>query len=165
MRTNDLTLFNNPLNLLNRFTTDMERFFDTFGFTAPLGDKALLEKTQWAPNVDIVEKDGVLAIRADLPGMTEKDVTVELTDNTLTIKGERKSDVEEKRDGIYRRERMYGSFFRAFPLPETIKGEDVKATFANGVLEVKVPVPTAKAVKPRRIEVLSPAPEKAKSAA
>jgi HSP20 family protein len=165
MRNTDLTLFENPLHLLNRFNRDMERLFDGFARLRPIGEKPLPGAVEWIPNVDIVEKDGVLAIRADLPGMTQKDVTVEVIDNTLTIKGERKTDVEEKHDGIYRQERTYGSFLRTFPMPESIKADDVKATFANGVLEVKVPVPVAKAIKPRRIEVLEPPKEKAKTAA
>jgi len=165
MRTRNLTLFENPVDMLGRFTKDMERFFETFGMATPIAGKPALTAAEWIPAVDVVEKDGVLAIRADLPGMTRKDVSVELTDNLLTIKGERKTDVEEKKDGIYRQERTYGSFFRTFPLPETIKPEDVKATFTNGVLEVTVPVPVAKAINPRRIEVLEPAPEKTKTAA
>jgi HSP20 family protein len=167
MRTNHLTPFDHPVNLLSRFTRDMERFFDAFGLARPVGEKPLLEQTQWIPDVDIVEKDGILAIRADLPGMTRKDVSVEITDNTLSIKGERKTDVEEKHDGILRQERTYGSFVRTFPLPETVKAEEVQATFINGVLEVKVVLPAEKMMKPRRIEVLEPAPEKetAKTAA
>ena len=162
----DLMLFNNPRNRLIRFTNDMERFFDAFTSTRPIGATPLLGSTEWIPDVDIVEKDGVLAIRADLPGMTRNDVTVEVADNVLTIKGERKTDVEDTRDDVYRRERTYGSFLRAFPLPEAIKPEAVKATFANGVLEVKVPMPAAStAITPRRVEVLEPAPEKAKTAA
>ena len=165
MRTRNLTLFNNPDEMFGRFTKDMERLFDVFRLAAPIPGTQAIKATEWIPDVDIVEKDGILAIRADLPGLTRKDVTVEVTDNTLTIKGERKTDVEEKKDGVYRQERTYGSFFRAFPLPETIKAEDVKATFTNGVLEVTVPVPTAKAISPRRIEVIEPASEKAKTAA
>ena len=165
MRTRNLTVFTNPEEMFGRFTKDMERLFDVFRLAAPIAGTPATKAAEWIPDVDIVEKDGILAIRADLPGMTRKDVTVEVTDNTLTIKGERKTDVEEKKDGVYRQERTYGSFFRAFPLPETIKPEDVKATFTNGVLEATVPVPTAKAISPRRIEVIEPASEKAKTAA
>jgi HSP20 family protein len=165
MRTRNLMLFDDAGHLLGRFTKDIERFFDAFGLARSVAEKPLLKGAEWIPDVDIVEKDGTLAIRADLPGMTHKDVTVEVSDNMLTIKGERKTDVEEKRDGIYRQERTYGSFFRVFPLPEAIKPDDVKATFSNGVLEVTMPVPAAKAIQPRRIEVLAPAPEKAKTAA
>ncbi len=165
MRTRNLTPFDNPVDMLGRFSKDMERFFDVFRLNGPFAGKPALKGADWIPDVDIVEKDGVLAIRADLPGMNRKDVTVEITDNTLTIAGERKTDVEEKHGGLYRQERTYGSFLRSFPLPETTKPEDVKATFTNGVLEVTMPVAAAKVISPRRIEVLEPAPEKAKTAA
>src|SRR5690349_2661179 len=166
MRTRNLTVFTNPEEMFGRFTKDMERLFDVFRLAAPIAGTPATKAAEWIPDVDIVEKDGVLAIRADLPGMTRNDVTVEVTDNVLTIKGERKTDVEDTRDGVYRLERTCGSFLRAFPLPEAIKPEAVKATFANGVLEVKVPMPAAStAITPRRVEVLEPAPEKVKTAA
>jgi len=165
MRTSDLTRFDHPLNLLNRFTKDMERFFDSFGFTSTIGGPPLLKSAAWIPSVDIVEKEGLLDVRADLPGVAAKDVSVEVIGSTLRIKGERRTDVDETRDGIHRQERTHGSFYRAIPLPETIKPEDIKATFMNGVLEVKVPYVAAKALQPRRIDVLEPAPEKTKSAA
>src|SRR5262249_9215732 len=159
------TRFDDPFNLLSRFTRDMEQFFDAFGFANPIDGPKLAHAAEWMPSVDIVERDGFLTIHADLPGVTAKDVSVEVVNNALAIKGERRPEAEEKREGIYRQERTHGSFFRAIPLPETIASEDIQATFSNGVLEVKVPLPTAKAIKPRRIEVLEPAPEKAKSAA
>jgi HSP20 family protein len=167
MRTQDLTLFDNPINVLRRFTSDMERLFDSFATRRPLNaDARLLPEPHWIPSVDIVEKNGVLAIRADLPGVTRKDVTVEVTEDLLTIKGERKSDVEDRHDGIYRQERTFGSFFRAFPLPDPVKPEEVRATFVNGVLEVTMPLPVAaKVTKPRRIDVVEPVADKAKSAA
>jgi HSP20 family protein len=165
MRSQDLTLFTNPTTFLRRFTTDMERFFDAFATSRPFAAETPLPDPRFVPNVDIVEKDGVLAIRADLPGLTKKDISVEITDEMLTIKGERKTDLEETKDGVYRMERTYGSFYRAFPMPQGVKPEDVKATFANGVLELTMPLPTAaQAVKPRKIDVIEPAPEKADKA-
>jgi HSP20 family protein len=163
MRTN-LTLFENPNAFLRRFTSDLERFFGEVGLTRPFPtDKPA---TEWMPNIDIIEKKGTLIVRADLPGLMPKDVTVEATDELLTIKGERKTDLEETKEGVYRKERIYGSFFRSIPLPEGVKPDELKATFANGVLEITMPVPTAaKAIPPRRIEVLTPPAEKAKTAA
>ena len=90
------------------------------------------------------EKDGSLVGRCDLPGLTKNDVNVEVTDDTITIQGERKKVFEEERTGVYTHERTYGSFCRAFPLPEGVKSEGVKATFNNGVLEVTVWWPPAK---------------------
>ena len=86
------------------------------------------------------EKDNRLVTRVDLPGMKKEDVSVEVTDGHLALSGERKRETEEKKDNFYRSEREYGSFYRAVPLPEGVKLEDVKATFSDGVLEVSVPL-------------------------
>jgi HSP20 family protein len=85
--------------------------------------------------------------------MKREDVKVEVTDGHLAVSGARKSEVEEKKDNFYRCEREYGSFYRAVPLPEGVKLDDVKATFADGVLEVSVPLPTAEAPKVRKVEI------------
>lgn len=116
----------------------MERFFDDVGGGRPAHDG------QWMPHVDAFEKDGCLVVRADLPGVNKDAVNVEVSDGELTIKGERHKEFEEEKEGVYRHEREYGSFYRSFPLPEGVKSEAVKATFNNGVLEVKVPMPPAK---------------------
>jgi HSP20 family protein len=139
----------------------MERFFEGFDAPTAFGDLP----ADWTPKVDVVEKNGVLTVSADLPGMTAKDVNVELTGDRLTIKGERKSDVEETKAGVYRRERTYGAFLRTLPVPEGITPEQIKATFANGVLEVTLPLPPAITSKSHRIEVGEPKPIAAKTAA
>src|SRR5262249_18542649 len=108
MRARDLTRFDDPFNLLSRFTRDMEQFFDAFGFANPIDGPKLAHAAEWMPSVDIVERDGFLTIHADLPGVTAKDVSVEVVNNALAIKGERRTDVEEKREGIYRQERTHG---------------------------------------------------------
>jgi HSP20 family protein len=101
----------------------------------------------------VFEKDGRLITKVDLPGMKREDVKVEVTDGHLTVSGTRKSEVEEKKDDFYRCEREYGSFYRAVPLPAGVKLDDVKATFADGVLEVSVPLPTTEAPKVRTVEI------------
>jgi len=156
------TLWEHPFGLLRRFTTDMERFFDEFAGTRFLtGESRLLRDADWIPNVDVVEKDGSLSIRADLPGLTKNDVHVDVTAEMITIQGERKKDFEEERGGVYRHERSYGSFYRSFPLPEGVKPEQVKATFDNGVLHVTMPAPAAKLeAKARRIEIQDASSEK-----
>jgi HSP20 family protein len=93
-----------------------------------------------------------VAARADLPGLKKEDVKVEVSDGHLAISGERKRESEEKKQ-FYRCEREYGSFYRAVPLPEGVKVEDVKATFADGVLEVSVPLPAKAEAKARTIEI------------
>jgi HSP20 family protein len=88
-------------------------------------------------------------------------VKVEITDGYLTIAGERKSDLEEKKDAFYRCEREYGGFYRAVPLPEGVKLEDARAVFSDGVLEVSVPLPAKAKADVRRVEIETPAPAKA----
>jgi HSP20 family protein len=89
---------------------------------------------------------------------------VEVTDGHLAISGERKTEAEEKKEGVYRCEREYGSFYRAVPLPEGVKLEDVKAVFTDGVLEVSVPLPAQPEAKVRKVEI-EEAPKAAKPAA
>jgi HSP20 family protein len=89
----------------------------------------------------------------DLPGMKKDDVSVEVTDGHLTLSGERKHETEEKKDNVYRSEREYGSFYRVVPLPAGVSVEDVKANFADGVLEVSVPLPAKPAAKMRKVQI------------
>ena len=146
-----------PFNMLRQMTSELDRMFDepwtmlrwpADALTAP--DGAL-----WAPKVDIVTKDNTLITRVDLPGMKKEDVLVEVQDGKLTLSGERKKETKEETDNFYREEREYGSFCRIVPLPKGINSADVKATFANGVLEVKVPLPAAAVEAPnsRKIPV------------
>ena len=118
----------------------------------------------WSPTIDVFEKDNRFVTRVDLPGLKKEDVKVEVTESHLTISGERKREVEEKKKDFYRSEREYGSFYRAVPLPEGVKVEDVKATFADGVLEVSVPLPVRAEAKARTVEIQEP-PKAVKSAA
>ena len=154
-----------PFALLRDMTKQFDRLFEegnwpTFrwpsGFFKPVNADVAFE-----PAIDVFEKDGRLVTKIDLPGMTKKDVKVEVTDGYLSIAGERKSEVEEKKDAFYRCERQYGSFYRAVPLPDGIKFEDVKATFTEGVLEVSVPLPATPKADVRRVEIETPAPAKA----
>ena len=107
----------------------------------------------WAPQIDVFERDNRLVTKVDLPGLKKEDVKVEVTDGHLSISGERRSETKEEKDNVYRCERSYGSFYRAVPLPEGAKLEDVKATFADGVLEVSVPLPAKAEAKPRAVKI------------
>ena len=82
-----------------------------------------------------------MIVRAELPGLNKDDVKVEVTDDGLIIRGERKQEHEEKGEGFYRSERSYGQFYRLIPLPEDVNTDQVRADFSNGVLEITVPVP------------------------
>ena len=94
---------------------------------------------QWTPEVDVEEKDNHYIITADIPGLTKKDVKVNITNDILTISGERKTVNDSEKDHYHYRERQYGSFSRSFNLPETVKEDDVSASFKNGILEITLP--------------------------
>lgn len=161
----------NPFGLMRRFTKDMECLFNDFeGFRVPgffnreffpFGTE--FKEFDWMPQIEVLKSNGDLMVKADLPGLTKDDVKVELTDEALTISGERKEEKEEKREGFYRSERNYGRFYRQIPLPEGVKTDKANATFRNGVLEVTVPV-TKTESHARKLEIKE-APEKAIKAA
>ena len=133
-------------------STEMNRLFSTF-FDTPTARAANAGATmrRWMPAMDLVEAGEHFVVKADLPGMTEADVNIEIHDNVLTISGERKAELEDKHEGFYRLERTSGSFSRALTLPEGIDPAAVTATFANGVLEVRFPKPVAAA--PHRVQI------------
>ncbi|MHB8233701.1 MAG: Hsp20/alpha crystallin family protein [Solirubrobacteraceae bacterium] len=106
---------------------------------------------RWIPPMDLVEDGDEFVVRADIPGVDEHDVSVELDDNVLTISGERKSAQERRQGGYYRIERATGAFSRALTLPEGIDPDSIKANFDNGVLELRVPKPEQR--KPRRVTI------------
>jgi len=153
-----------PFDLFRLMTADLDRLFDEAAWPA-MRTQRLAGDAAWNPRIDVFEKDNRLVTKVDLPGMKKEDVKVEVTDGHLTISGERKSEVEEKKDDVYRCERQYGSFYRAVPMPEGVKLDDVKASFGDGVLEVSIPLPI-KAVAPaaRKIEIQE-APKAVKTAA
>jgi HSP20 family protein len=105
----------------------------------------------WRPVVDIYERETAVVLKAELPGIKKEDVSVELKDNVLTIKGERKTESEIKEEKYYRRERTYGSFSRSFNLQYTVNPDKIKARFKDGVLEIEVPKPEEE--KPKQINV------------
>jgi HSP20 family protein len=154
-----------PFAMLKQMAAELDRAFDEpFRFAWP-AFRALepREEVEWLPKVEVMEKDNRLLTKIDLPGMKKEDVKVEVTDGYLAISGERKREAEEKKGEYFRSEREYGSFYRAVPLPEGVKLEDVKATFTDGVLEVSVPLPAKVEPKVRKVEIAEPA--KAKPAA
>lgn len=106
---------------------------------------------RWIPAMDLVETDEDFVLRADLPGLSEGDVSIELDDNVLTVSGERKSEHRERKEGYYRVERASGSFSRSLTLPEGVDPEKIKASFDRGVLEVRVPKPAER--KPRKVAI------------
>jgi HSP20 family protein len=154
-----------PLALLRDMTKQFDWLFNEGHwpmFRAPAAFlKPATTEVAFAPAIDVFEKDGRLVTKIDLPGMKKEDVKVEVTDGYLSIAGERKTEMEEKKDAFYRCEREYGSFYRAVPLPDGVKLEDVKATFNEGVLEVSVPLPAKPKADVRRVEIQTAPPAKA----
>jgi HSP20 family protein len=126
------------------FGTDFDRLFNT------LFDRSA-EARSWTPPMDLVEAEDHFLLRADLPGMREEDVNIEVRDNTLRISGERKTEHDQRERGWYRLERQFGKFSRALTLPDGVNADTIEANFDHGVLEVRIPKPEER--KPRRIEI------------
>jgi HSP20 family protein len=147
-----------PFALLRQMTSELDRAFEdwpTFRWPTP-GVVTSPEPVAWSPKIDVFERGNRLVTRVDLPGMKREDVSVEVTDGHLALSGERKRETEEKKDNFYRSEREYGSFYRAVPLPDGVKLEDVKATFSEGVLEVSVPLPARPEANVRKVQIEEP---------
>src|SRR5256714_2692146 len=136
---------------LSSIQNEMNRLFNTFFDEPSAGENSGTSLRRWIPAMDLVETDDDFVLRADLPGLTEDDVNIELEDNVLTLSGERKSEREEKNEGYYRVERASGSFQRSLTLPEGVDPEGIRASFENGVLEVRVPKPEQR--KPRKVTI------------
>ena len=126
------------------FSSEVNRLFNTL--LAPEG-----RSQRWTPAMDLVEAGDHYVLRADLPGMSEDDVSIEINDNVLSISGERRDEREEERQGWHRVERSFGQFSRSLTLPEGINPEAVTAAFDKGVLSITVPKPEKR--KPRRVQI------------
>jgi HSP20 family protein len=149
-----------PFSLMRRFSEEMDRLFGSYCFEGSLssafgpefGRLADVEGSMWLPQVESFERDGKLIIRADLPGLSKDDINVDITDDALKIRGERRQEKEENEEGYYRSERSYGSFYREIPLPSGVNRDEAKASFNNGVLEITMPAPALQSVS-RRLEI------------
>lgn len=105
----------------------------------------------WAPVVDVLEDQDKIIVKAELPGMKKEAIEIELTGDTLTIKGERKFEDEENKEDYVRVERAYGQFQRSFTIGVPVKSDEVKASYKDGILEVIIP--KAEETKPKKVEV------------
>lgn len=137
-----------PTRELDSLQSEFNRLFDGFFSTgAPAGSRV----RRWLPAIDVSEDAENIMIRADLPGIAEDDVEIEIEDRVLTISGERESKVDRSEGTVHRLERSYGSFSRSLTLPDGVDADAVEARFDRGVLEVTIPKPEER--KPRRIEI------------
>jgi HSP20 family protein len=139
-----------PFRELATLQNEMNRLFNT-AFDTPAGQGNGGTLRRWLPAMDLVETEDHFVLRADLPGMSEADVNIEVEDRVLTISGERKAEHETSKEGYHRVERAFGSFSRALTLPEGVDPEAVEASFDRGVLEVRIPKPEQR--KPRKISI------------
>lgn len=139
-----------PQRELFNWRTPMNRLFDEF-----LAPTQWSEDSQslwnWNPAVDIMDHDDHIVITAEIPGVDKKDISVDVKDRVLTLRGERSSDNEVKEDRFYRRERTFGKFERSFTLPAAVDPDNIEAEYKDGVLKIEVPKPEGH--KPRQISV------------
>lgn len=145
-----------PFALMRRFMEDIEQQWGQPGMSRGGQGMAAAGSEFFSPPMEIFEREGHLVVRADLPGLTKDDVHVEVTDEALTIEGERRSEHEERQGGFLRSERRYGTFRRQIPLPEGVNADQVTASFKDGVLEILMPTPQRQA-RGRHIEIQSSA--------
>jgi HSP20 family protein len=135
----------------SRIWPETSRFFEDFFNDFPFGVSNLRNREEWLPAVDILERDGNLLLRAELPGVDEKEIDLKVEGNVLTLKGEKKLEKDENKDNYHRIERFHGSFCRSFTLPDTVDRDKIKADYKNGILTVTIPQKPE--VKPREIPV------------
>ena len=140
---------------LSSLQAEMNRLFQTF-FDTPAsgsgsGSGGNSGLRRWHHPMDLVETEDHFVLRADLPGVDENDVKVELEDSVLTISGERRHEQEVKQGGYYRIERASGNFSRQLTLPDGVDADAVEASFDKGVLEVRIPKPAER--QPRRVAI------------
>jgi HSP20 family protein len=140
-----------PVTELNTIQSEINRLFNTFFDQPAAAGRADAPNRRWVPAMDLVETADHYVLHADLPGLDDDDVNVQLEDNVLTISGERKTQHEQREEGYYRIERAFGNFARSLTLPDGIDPDAVQAHFDRGVLEIRIPKPEQK--KPRQVQI------------
>ena len=138
-----------PLREVASIQNEMNRLFGTVFDSPSPGNGSAMRR--WMPAMDLVETEDHFVLRADLPGLAEGDVNIEVEDNVLTVSGERKAEHETTKEGYHRVERAFGSFSRSLTLPDGVDADAVTASFDRGVLEVRIPKPEQR--KPRKVSI------------
>lgn len=138
-----------PAREISSLQTEMNRLFSTF--FDPTASAASGAAPRWVPPMDLVEAEDAFVLQADLPGVAEADVHVEVDGDVLTISGERRSEQRERKDGYVRIERAHGTFRRSVSLPDGIDPEHVEASFDRGVLSVRIPKPEQR--RPHKVQI------------
>jgi len=140
-----------PFRDLMTIQERMNRLFDQTLSKTRTEDEEGLTASTWSPAVDIYETADSIVLKAELPGLSRENIDIQVRDNTLTLKGERKFEREVKDENYLRIERSYGAFQRGFSLPAVIQQDKIKATFKEGVLEVSMP--KAEETKPKQVKI------------
>jgi HSP20 family protein len=140
-----------PIAELNSIQNEMNRLFNTFFDQPAAAGRGGAPGRRWIPPMDLVETADHYVLRADLPGLSDEDINIQLEDNVLTVSGERKARHEGNEEGYYRIERAFGTFARSLTLPEGVDPDGVQAEFDRGVLEIRIPKPEQK--KPRHVRI------------
>lgn len=139
-----------PRNDFLSVRSEMNRLFDSFFTGWPEPRKGLLEG-EWTPSIDVAETDDKITVTVELPGIDQKEVDIAITDDVLTLKGEKKEEKEVKEKNYHRIERSYGSFQRSVRLPTSVKADKAKAAYKDGILTITVP--KTEEVKPKQIKI------------
>lgn len=149
-----------PFELMRRMSHEMDRafdrMFDDFGFGRGLSRSPFAGAQgggTWSPRIEAFQKEDKFIVRAELPGLKKDDVEVNVTEDAITITGQRQEEHERKEEGFYHSERSYGSFFRTIPLPEGVISDSAKASFRDGVLEIQLQAPPDEVSRGRRVEI------------
>jgi HSP20 family protein len=164
-----------PFSIMRQGLDEMERWVGQLGWPrgtssgssawgSPSGrgmmSQMMRHMGDWMPAIDAFQRGNEFVIRAEVPGMNRQDLTVEAGDDMLTLRGERKREFEDDKDGVFWSERSYGSFTRVIPLPPGAIADSAKATFNNGILEIVMQAPSAEARRGRRIDISGASDEK-----
>lgn len=139
-----------PTRDLLSIRDEVNRLFDNFFTGLPERRRGLLEG-EWAPSIDVAETDNEVVVTAELPGVEQDNVDITITDDVLTLKGEKKEEKEVKEKNYHRIERSYGSFQRSISLPAGVQADKAKATYKDGVLHITVP--KVEEAKPKQIKI------------
>jgi len=139
-----------PFREMSSLQERMNRLLADYRTHSPFGEEEMAQGA-WIPAVDIYETKESIVLNVELPGVTKEDISLEVKDSTLTIRGEKKLEKNVKEENFHRMERTYGSFTRAFTLPSTVQQDKVKAKFRDGILEIMLP--KAEEARPKQIKV------------
>lgn len=153
-------LFGFPL--FHGLSRELDAIFDRMKAERPFFEPT---ETMWNPEMEVETKGNEFRVTLDVPGLKKEEITVEVGDEHLIVRGERKHEVEEKKEGYFKTERTYGSFYRALPLPDGAKPEEAKAKLTDGVLTITMPMPMAAASPTRKLEIGEVTPTTEKKAA